>query len=436
MSARANGRSVVVRRGALCVLAGWTSLLAGCAIYHSKPLPVRPDLARAVPASLDPSRGLTEINVITLAVAGNPRLEAERLRAGVARAQLLEAGLLPDPRISGGLTKSSLHTGYDAAVGEDIQALITRGASKDAAAAHLRQVNLEILWQEWQVAERARELYIDAEAVGRLRRVLDRRRRLLGRLYRRDEKSLERRYLTVSAVSADFAAWNTAESDWRALELRENRTRHALDELLGLDPTVRLRLRGAPASAPITAGRFRAAVAALPRRRADLLALRAGYRSEQQRLREAILAQFPLLDAGVQKARSAEEGIQTIGFNVTLTLPLFNRNRGPIAIARATRTYMYRAYQERLDRAVNQADRVFRATQIMQRQLETLDARLPALERAATAAHESLRRGSLSLSDYARVDANALAMQAEAIQLRASLAQARSVLATLLALPF
>ncbi len=259
MSERVNGGSAAVRRGALCVLAGWTWLLAGCAIYHSKPLPMHQDLARApivtvparslglpglAPAPLDPSRGLTEINIVTLAVAGNPRLEAERLRAGVARAQMFEAGLLPDPRISGGLAQSSLRTGYDAAGGEDIRALITRGAAKDAAAAHLRQVDLEILWQEWQVAERARELYIDAETDGRLRRVLDRRRKLLGRLYRRDQAALGRHYLRLSDVGADFAAGNTAESDWRALELRENRTRHALDELLGLDPQIRLRLRG------------------------------------------------------------------------------------------------------------------------------------------------------------------------------------------------
>ncbi|MGH8202811.1 MAG: TolC family protein [Steroidobacteraceae bacterium] len=414
-------------------------------------MPTGPDLARGPaltvpagslglpglkPAPLNPSQGFTETNIITLAVVGNPQLKAERLQAGVAHAQLLEAGLLPDPQISGGLSKSSFFTGYSAALAEDIQALITRGAAKDAAATRVRQINLEILWQEWQVAERARELFIEAQAASRLRGVLDRRRTVLGRLYHEDERSLKRRYVTVSDVTADFAAWNAAETDWRAFELQENQTQHALDELLGLAPGVRLPLQGAPEGLPIASQQFRTALAALPQHRADLLALQAGYESEQQRLREAILAQFPLISADVQKARSAEEGIQTIGFDVTLTLPLFNRNRGPIAIGRATRAYLHQAYQARLDQAVNQADQVFRATQIMERQLKALDGRLSGLERAAAAAHESLQRGNLSLADYARVDSNALATEAEAIQLRASLEQAQAALATLLALQF
>ena len=144
------------------MLAACASLLCGCAIYHARALPTKPDLARSpaliVPLSdlglpglepepFDPAKGLTQINVITLAVVDNPRLKAVRKQAGVARAQLLEAGLLPDPQISGGLEKSTLATGYTAGLAEDIQALVTRGAAKSAARAHLKQVNLDILWQ-------------------------------------------------------------------------------------------------------------------------------------------------------------------------------------------------------------------------------------------------------------------------------------------------
>jgi outer membrane protein TolC len=379
---------------------------------------------------------LTETNIVTLAVVDNPRLKAVRLQAGVARAQLLQAGLLPDPQISGDLAKSSFFTGYSASLTEDTQALVTRGAAKSSARAHLKQVNLDILWQEWQVAERARELYIQTQALDKLRGVLDERRKLLARLYLEDEASLQRHYLTVSDVTADFIAWNSAQAEWRAFELQDNQTRHALDDLLGLAPDVPLRLRRAPREQLVTTAQYRSAVAALPRRRPDLLALKAGYQSEEERLREAILAQFPVLSAGVEKARSPEEGIQSVGFNVTLTLPLFNRNRGPIAVGRASRAYLHQAYQASLDETTNQADQVWKAARIMQGQLETLDARLSGLERAAAAARESLDRGTLSLADYARVDSNAFAARAEEIQLRASLEQAQAALAMLLALPF
>ncbi|MDE2462230.1 MAG: hypothetical protein KGO02_00735, partial [Alphaproteobacteria bacterium] len=144
-----------------------TAILAGCAVYHARPLPKAPNLASVPslsvpvarlrvswlkPQTFHPAMGLSETNVITLAVADNPALKAARLAAGVARAQLLVAGLLPDPQIGGGLSKSSLLTGYNVSVAEDIAALVTRGAAKRAAGDHLRQVHLNILWQEWQVA--------------------------------------------------------------------------------------------------------------------------------------------------------------------------------------------------------------------------------------------------------------------------------------------
>lgn len=435
----------------LWIAAACGALLCGCATYRPEPLPTRPDLARApaltVPAAdlgvpglkpqrLDPAAGLTETNIVTLAVLENPRLKAARLRAGIARAQLLEAGLLPDPRISGGLAKSSFLTGYNALLSQDIQALVTRGAAEGAARAHLKQVNLEILWQEWQVAERARELFIETRTLARLRGLLNRRRNLLGRVYRQDEASLARRYLTASAVTADFLAWNAAEAQWRALQLRENQTRHALDALLGLAPGAHIRLAGMPRMPPVTRAQFRSALAALPRRRPDLMALRAGYHSEEERLREAILGQFPLLDAGIVKTKDPQDGVQSLGFNVTVTLPLFNRNRGPIAVGRASRAYLRQAYQASLDETVNQADEVWRATLIERGQLASLERRLGGLKRQAAAAKESLRRGSSTLTAYARLKSEALATEAQAIELRSSLAQAQAVLAMLLAQPF
>ena len=212
--------------------------------------------------------------------------------------------------------------------------------------------------------------------------------------------------------------------------------RHALDELLGLEPGVPLRVQAGSAMRPLlSAAEYRAALTALPHRRPDLLALQAGYRSQEEKLREAILAQFPLLTAGVEKARGAEEGVQTFGFNVNLTLPVFNRNRGAIAVGRATRAYLRQSYQAGLDDAATQADQVRRAVQIMQRQLDVLEARLAGLERTAAAAKASLGRGELGLAAYARVQSNSLAAQAEVIRLRAALEQAQSALGLLLALP-
>ncbi len=439
-----------VRSTGAWVVAGGAMVLAGCALYRPKPLPSSPDLAPApaiiVPASdlglpglraepFDPAKGLSETNVVTLAVLANPQLVAARRGAGVADAQSFAAGLLPDPQLSGGISKSALFTGYSAALTQDLAALVTHAAAKRAAKAHARQVRLDILWQEWQVAARARELYIEATALAQLRVLLDARRESLAKLYHHDADALARHDLSVRQVSGDLSAWDSAEADWRVFELRQTQNRHALDALLGLAPTVRLRLNGGVGEADIDAARYRAALAQLPRRRPDLLALRAGYRSAEERLREEILAQFPVLGVGVVKARSAEEGVQSTGFDVSLTLPIFNRNRGRIAVARASRAYLYQSYQARLDESASQADALWSALRIMQRQAAALDARRAGMARAVAAAARGLADGAETLTDYTRLDSDALAVEIEFIELRESVQRARAALSTLLALP-
>ncbi len=432
------------------LLASAVTALGGCAIYRPKPLPWQSNLAPAPtvivaardfaipglrPAPIDPAKGFTESNVATLAVLGNPGLRAVRRRDHIARAQVFAAGLLPDPVLTGGISKSPFFTGYTAALTEALRALITHAASTAAARAQARRVHLNVVWQEWQVAARARELYVQARTLRRLRTVLGARRRTLERLYRRDLAALAYHEVSSARVSRDLTAWNAAEAAWRALELRENTNRHALDGLLGLEPSVHLRLRRAAREPAITAARYRSALAQLPRRRPDLLALRAGYRSQEQRLRVAILGQFPLIGVGVEKARSAEEGIQSTGFNVSLSLPVFNRNRGSIAIARATRAYLYRRYQARLDESIVQADEVWTATQIMRRQLVVLAAQRAATARAAAMAKRSLSSGTESLAAYARLESAAIGVDVQFIELRGALRQAGVVLGTILAWP-
>ena len=426
------------------------AFLSGCAVYHRRPLPSGPDLvgvaALRVPASrfglpglkpapLEPARGFTVVNLMELAVAGDPQLKAARARAGVAGAKLFAAGLLPDPQIAAGLSRSTLHTGYSLGLMEDVRALLTMHAARKAAAAHVRQVNLGILWQEWQVAEQARMLFLRARELRRLRAVLAPKRRLLRRLYEQDRRQLAAGDVAAGQVAGELARWTAAEQAWRTLALQENLIWHEIDDLLGLRPGTRLRLRGGPGLHRLSSRRFHAALGALARRRPDLLALRAGYQSAEEKLRLQILRQFPMIGVGVQHSEAADDAVHTVGFDVTLTLPLFNRNRGAIAIGRARRAYLYQVYQSRLDEAANQADALYDAERILRAQLRTANAHLAQLERARSAARASFERGELALAGYTRVAADVASAQMQRIALRTSLARAGSALDMLLALP-
>lgn len=425
-------------------------LLGGCAKYQPRSLPVAPDLNAApaliapasefnlpgLPAHPVPKDGLDEITLITLAVFNNPGLKAARLQAGVADAQLLQAGLLPDPQIGLGGAASVLNYGYAASAMEDITAILLRGSAKAAARANQNQVNLNILWQEWQVAEQARELFVQARADTEIERLLAVNRSLLAGRCDRDKAALRDGNTTLPVVAADVSALADADAAVRQQQIQSSATRGTLNELLGLQNHVVLKLTGPDELRPLSQAELDRAIAALPRHRVDLMALQAGYRSQEEAVRRSILMQFPSVSAGFEQARDPVEGVNSSGANVNLTLPIFNRNRGQIAIADATREVLRQTYQAQLDAADSQSRQAWRSTQIMARELRDLEGRLPSLESTATAAEKSFQQGNLNADVYVSLETSVTAQQISAVRLRASLDRAQAALATLLGLPF
>lgn len=421
----------------------------GCATYKARPLPTAPDLTNTVeltvpatqldvpglePHTISP-QGLDVTAVMTLAVLNNPDLKAARLQANVARAQVLEAGLLPDPQFGASFATSALNYGGVLSLNQDIRAILTRGAAKAAAKATQTQVHLNILWQEIQVAERARELFIQAQSDHRLLGVLKANQSLLAENYHRAQAAMERSDETSTTVASDLILVSDADAALRQVQIDTNFTQHALNALVGLDPNAELHLVGQAQLQPLTRARLEEAVSDLPHRRVDLLALQAGYQSQEENLRRAILSQFPSLSAGVDLERDPVEGVNAVGPEVTLTLPLFNRNRGQIAIQRATRDMLRQQFQAQLDAAASQADEIWKATEIMNAQLKDLDAQLPELKNTAAAAEQSLHQNYLNAGLYVSAQSNFLAKRSEEIRLRASLENARSTLSTVLGLP-
>ncbi|MFX8762610.1 TolC family protein, partial [Acinetobacter baumannii] len=70
--------------------------------------------------------------------------------------------------------------------------------------------------------------------------------------------------------------------------------------------------------------------------RTDLAALRAGYDAQEASVHKAVLDQFPTLNLSVTGNRDSA-GNLLLGPTIDFTLPLWNRNRGGIAVERATR---------------------------------------------------------------------------------------------------
>jgi outer membrane protein TolC len=146
----------------------------------------------------------------------------------------------------------------------------------------------------------------------------------------------------------------------------------------------------------------------MAKRRPDLLALEAGYRAQDEKLRAAILAQFPAITVGFVKARD-NGNISSNGLSISLSLPLFDGNRGNIAIERATRQQLHDEYSARLLADRNDMQQLLQDLQSDRALHATLAGHAAQLAEARDAAETNYTAGRLDWPTYLAIRASSLA---------------------------
>lgn len=430
------------------------TLLGGCAAYRPLPLGGGEGAAGAtrlsVPASamplpelavhrFDPADGLDATEVAMLAVANSPELKVQRDALGVARAQAFAAGLLPDPQLSFGEdfpqdSGDGATTAYSFGISADLSALLLRSSRRHAANAQAAQVNLDLLWTEWQTIAQARLLFGQVQSLRAQQTQLDAEQQALAPLDKAVQAALAAGNLNYDGASAGLDAMADVRQRAADNAVALHQAESALRQLLGLAPTASLDLVGAPYHADPDAAQLQAALADLPRRRPDLLALQAGYRAQEATLRGAILAQFPAIALGLDHARD-NTGIKSSGFSLGITLPLFDRNRGNIAIATATRQQLKDDYAARLLATCNDMQRLAADLRTLDARQATQAAHARRLDAARNAAERGWQKGLLDWPTYLAIRANALTADAELIALEQARSTAAIALEALLGVP-
>lgn len=411
--------------------------IGGCASYRPKPLPTGPDLLSdlahvtvdsdklSLPElrthRFDAGDGLDMTEVAMLAVVNNAELRAARARAGVAHAQAFAAGLLPDPQLSASRdvprdSDPSLTNGYSVGLAYDLNALVTHGAEHRAATEAARQTDLELLWQEWQVVAQARLLFVRNITEQKILALLRHQRELFSTRYDRAHRAFEHGNLTTDKEAAYLAALQDTDKQINDLERQANDSRHDLNALLGVKPTVQLKLVGEPLLPPLDDARVMRALPELAQRRPDLLALQAGYQAQEQHVRQAILAQFPPLNLAFSRARDTSN-VHTAGLAITLTLPLLNGNRGAIAVERATRERLYADYQARLDAAYGDVHHLLANQKLLETQKAELARGIAQRQRVSLAAERAYREGVMDILEYVDLETALIDAQIQAINL-------------------
>ena len=360
--------------------------------------------------------------VAALAVLNDPSLLAARDQAGVAQAQAFAAGLLPDPQFSASREipqgeSGALTAAYNLGLNLDLGRLITRGAAVSAARANLRQIDLQILWQEWQTASAAELDYVALVGLRKRDAVHGAQRDAVLERLRRDRAAAASGIEPRTTADADLVALQTLQQAL-ADDARQHASRlAALDALLGVPPGTPLRLAGLPPFDPDAVRGAFAALDHLSAIRPDLMALQAGYESQEQTLRKAVLSQFPSVGVDILRARDTSN-VNTMGFGITLSLPILNGSRGAIAVQRATRRALYDDYALRLRQSRAEVEQLRADIDLLQRQRLALNAALPALREASRATSAALREGDVTLPQ-AQAQRRALLDQRLALQANA-----------------
>jgi len=444
-------------------LAPWLAalmLLGGCARYHADPLSLSSPLAKDTDKlairmdaphyarlfgadrsyTVDTRDGLDEMEVVILAVLNNPQLKATRKRRHVATAQLFAAGLLPDPQLGIEQQKPTVKPrqyidGYTYNLGFDLRSLITRPAKVAAGRATARQVSMDVLWAEWQVVQQARLLFIRQHIQQQLVALLTQQRTQAETLYRHVHHLLSRHNTTLDQLGIALGSLLDVESALSDARRRLNKTRMALALLLGLSPDAHLHLAGLTEHyVPVPDAALQRAVGRLPEFRPDLLALRAGYASQDARLRRAILSQFPNISIGISRQRDTS-GVWSVGPIVNMSLPVLNINRGNVAVASATRTRLHAEFSARMASAVVDIARIHRDQAIAYRLWQRMRVDIPTLAAVQQKAFKALMSGNMNLLNYNNIRNAYMTQRIKQLSLQQGLLEQQVALSTLLGKP-
>jgi outer membrane protein, heavy metal efflux system len=433
---------------------GMTLVLGGCQFYQPHPLttatveqaltPPPPSALRVQaqqlnhpilkPVELDFDRGLSPDAAAILAVLLNPGLRAARDQRGLADAQLLQAGLLPNPQVSLSIDKPAFGstagtvTAYGVGLSVDLQQLITHAARQQAARRQRSAVDLDLAWQEWQAAQAARTAVYQLtalEAQTELSASLDQRLNENLDLVRR---AIDAGQMTELDLAAAETARNQAHANLLALQQHTAQQRLALNRLLGVSPDTTITLQ-ADIALPdhLDVPPAKRLLDGLEQRRLDLVALQRGYASQESAVRAAILAQFPRISFGVQRARDTGN-VGTMGLGVTLDLPVFDHNQGAIAQERATRQQLFDEYVNRVFEARAQIAKLLTDARWLNAQIAAARASEPGLDRLVQTYRLAVNAGQADVLSYYTAWNTLTEKQIDVLTLQWQLADTRTAL--------
>jgi outer membrane protein TolC len=392
-------------------------------------------LAEAQRQSLpfDLRHGIGPDEAALIATYLNPALQSARARRGLALAQVVQAGVLPNPQVTHSRDEVTNNvpgtfTAYNFSAGWEVTSLLPLLPRRTAARANLRSVDLDIAWNEWQIAETAR---LAVYRVIALRAQATSAREAAGQLAE-SAKTLKQALEAHEKTVIEYAAAEATSQDARAialgLEQELARQELFLKRTLGLPAQAEVRLRPGiglpprlevPSAAELEAG--------LEVRRLDLLGLQQGYLSQDATVRAEILKQFPRITLGFSKA-SDTSNVQTQGFAITAEVPIFDRNQGVLALERATRQKLLDEYHQRIFEGRSDIATALADIRSLNRQISAAEAALPVFEKLVSSAEAAMQERNTDVLAFYSARSGLIQRRVALVRLKQQLLEALTAL--------
>ncbi len=430
----------------LCLL---TVALGGCASYAPQPLSpqataagfesrtlsdpglknyVETQLHRVLPAGSSHAWDLTALTLV--AFYFSPELDVARAQWDVAKAKTVTAGAIPNPTFGfSPLYNADAGSGLSpwtlgVVLGIPIETAGKRGY-RVSGAEHLSEAaRLDIATAAWRVRSGLRAALVNLYAARE-------REKLLA-----DQQEVQAR--TVKALESRLRAGEASQPEVTLARLALDQTRLAADEAgrrraeaqVGLAPALGLP-SAAVQEAALSFDSLQEPLPNLPapsirqqalRNRPDILSALARYAASQSALQLEIARQYPDLSLG--PGYKWDQGARKWSLGVSLTLPLFNRNQGPIAEAEAGRRVAAARFTALQAQVVGEIDRNYTGFTKALNKLEVADRLLTGARRQLESARAQFVAGEtdrlrflgaeqeLTASSLARLDTLIQAQQA------------------------
>lgn len=337
------------------------------------------------PVTIDLSDGLSIDEAMAIAVIANPDLRNARAQRGIASAQVVEASILPNPEVSIGVDVPAFGATTGSIASEhiglawEITALVTRDANVRAARAHRDEIEMDVAWQEWQVAIEARMQWRRLAALDHVIALASTSEQDLRAASELLDRALGTRDTTAVEANAAKSALDEAVLARLELERERERARRALARVLGVRVDAPVTLQGVEQSPVEALPALPVLVDSLSAHRLDLRALQLGYASQQERVRSAVLSRVPRIVLDVGAARDTSN-VGTVGIGVSVGLPVFDRAQGRIGIESATRLQLQEEYVARVYVARADLDDAYADLVLARNALDAAESSLPHLD--------------------------------------------------------